>query len=125
MSTDCRTRPNAFSTKSSSHRRKGSTASFTGGDPDDSPIRIFEHYRVPPAQAREDELLHKTDVRCPATFGDVEEWLREQVNTALAATGDEPDQTSAIKLLFLDEKKCNRVFGEAFPMNRLQPILKI
>ncbi|KAL2015765.1 hypothetical protein VTK56DRAFT_4856 [Thermocarpiscus australiensis] len=123
---DCRTRNNTYF-KNASRRETSYAATVhgpTGGNANYNAASIFEHTRLP-VPAVEGGVSHVTTVRYPSTFDEVEQWVDGLIDAALTAARSVPNQSSSIKVLFLDEKKCAKVFGEEFPMNRLNLKLKI
>lgn len=131
-STDCRTRSNDYQQAlrrhaASSHH--GTTLGRPGGGHEITPASIFEHRRLL-SPARKGGSEHTTDVHYPSSFGEIEQWLEDQVDRATTAAVNasghaQSDLSSAINVLFLDEKKCAKVFNQDFPLNSLLPKLKI
>jgi len=137
LSADCRTRSNdyaqALRKQSSSHR--ATTLGGPGGatNPQDiGAASIFEHRRLA-RSAVEGGIDRTTDVRSPTSFDEIDRWLDSHVERALAAAAAAaassrlPAETdsSTISVLFLDEKKCAKVFGQDFALNRLLPKLRV
>jgi hypothetical protein len=116
---DCRTRSHAYSQKSS---RKGSGGTTSSTYLDSSPVRIFEHRRNPTCVDLEKQVV--TEVSSPESFRETEQWLVDVMRSARTEL-PEKDESSTAAILFVDEKKCAKVFNEEFPVNKLQALLKI
>ncbi|GAB1316867.1 hypothetical protein MFIFM68171_07077 [Madurella fahalii] len=132
-STDCRTRSNDYQQAIRKHASsyRGTTLGRPGGGHEITPASIFEHRRLI-SSAAEGGTDRTTDVRYPSSFDEIEQWLEGHVEHALAAAAaaaatdhSQSDLSSAINVLFLDEKKCAKVFNQDFALNRLLPKLKI
>jgi hypothetical protein len=125
-SSDCRTRINdyrlALRKQSSSHR--GTTLGKPGVGFEITPASIFEHRRLP-LRAAEEGAGHTTDVRYPSSFDEIERWLDGHIQRALVPAAHQGDMASSINVLFIDEKKCSKVFNQDFALNRLLPKFKI
>jgi hypothetical protein len=127
---DCRTRSYVLSKQ----RRLGST-STTGSSfvsCNDTPAKIFEHYRGHPDAAVEDSLGRKSVGWSPSSFKEIETWLQSQVDEAIqaATTGiprDGDNQRSAIKIIFLNEKLCDKTWKNEVCniVTQLHPKLKM
>lgn len=67
----------------------------------------------------------ETDIGYPATLAEMERWLDDVVATALEPPPPEDTHSSSVCILFLDEDKCARAFGDAFSLSRLYARLRI
>jgi len=132
-SADCRTRSNDYARalqkqQSSSHRGTTLGGPSGAGQQDIGAASIFEHRRLA-RSAVEGGIDRTTDVRIPASFDEIDRWLDGHVERALAAAVSNSlpaeSDSSVISVLFLDEKKCAKVFDQDFALNRLLPKLKI
>ena len=130
-SSDCRTRNNDYqqAVRSQSLSLRETTHGKAGLGFEITPASIFEHRRrISPAA--DGGVDRTTNVRYPSSFDEVERWLEGHIKTALTAAASpashpHKELSSAINVLFLDEKKCSKVFNQDFGLNRLLPKLKI
>jgi hypothetical protein len=125
---DCRTRSYVHSKK----RRLGSTSTTGSSFVNGAPARIFEHYRGDPDAAVEDSLGRKSFGWSPSSFREIETWLQSQVDEATqAAAADMPrdgdNQRSAIKIIFINEKQCDKTWNNEVCniVTQLHPKLKM
>jgi hypothetical protein len=99
----------------SKQKRFGSTSTTESSFVNGTPARIFEHYRGDPAAAVEDSPGRKSSGWLPSSFREIETWLQSQADEAIqaAAAGiskDDNDERSAIKIVFLNERQCEKAW---------------
>ncbi|KAL1842994.1 hypothetical protein VTJ49DRAFT_3471 [Mycothermus thermophilus] len=131
--TDCRTRSNNY--QLALRKQLLAKQSSSDGTPDETPrlqgmsASILEHRRI--TSAAEAGSKNITSMIYPSSFKEIEVWLEGHVMQALDAAGAVPldgakgTTSSAIYMLFLDEKKCAKVFGQDFAWNTLIPRLRV
>jgi len=134
---DCRTRINdhRVALRKQSLPQRSATLSWPGTPPEVAPASIYEHHRPSPSTGKEgDGGEHTTSIRHhPSSFDEIERWLDGHIERARAAAAAPPlapdthleKMSSSINVIFLDEKKCAKVFGQDFALDRLLPKLKI
>lgn len=125
---DSRTRSYILSKQKRLRSSSTNDSSFVNG----TPARIFEHYRGDPDAAVKDSLGRKSFGWLPSSFDEVETWLQSQVDEAIQATAagiskDSSTQRSAIKIIFINEKQCEKTWkNEACNIvTKLHPKLKM
>lgn len=129
---DCRTRSYVMS-KKRARFGSASTTLTTSSNHAGAPAAIYEHRRGGPTTptAGGDPLNRSSVGWNPKSFQEIEDWLQKQADEAVAAgqpgAAATDDGSSAIKILFINEKRCDKEFSEEVcdVVRRLHPILKI
>ncbi|KAL2259715.1 hypothetical protein VTK26DRAFT_6506 [Humicola hyalothermophila] len=132
-SSDCRTRNNDYqhTLRKQSQSIQETTSRKAEISFQETPASILEHRRQIASPAVGGTVDRTTNVWYPSSFDEVGRWLEGHVKCALAAATSSPpsnaqkDRSSAINVLFIDEKKCSKIFDQDFALNGLLPKLKI
>jgi len=132
-SSDCRTRSNQYqlALRKSLAQQASSSNDTIDETPrlEGMPASILEHRRI--SKTPEAGSRNTTNLRYPSSFEDIENWLDGHILQALNAAGNIPldggkeEMSSAMHMLFLDEKKCVKAFGHDFVWNALIPRLRV